>query len=369
MVVVAQVSSADGQPSMRQIMQISKNRAKHASPLNWKCLRKDGFYTDEKQLSFVTLDSQGQIAEYEVLLDPVSSKYKVRENVTAKWIDGANDHVSFSMQHAFDGGEYQSWKREQPGKKMLSDQAVGEGQISNDLSNLDVQAKSFSTTGGFMVGIQHGIPGFIITHTYSHFGAERISEVFERWEKEKRVDSIKSVGDKFEITAMVEVLQGSTDFFLRVVYDPASNTIENGVVFSRFQGREHVMTIYEVDFRTNEQGIRVPETSKIIMPLDKRAIIVSYESFRFEENLPKESFQVDFPDGIFVEDYLTKKYYKTGDLFDEDKAIGEFIQRFGFDGNIPVQRMTLWRWLFMGIGTIMILIALYCMLMKRIKGQ
>jgi len=293
-------NEAEKVPSMQQIIQISKQHARQAKVLHWVCSRKDGTYRDESQITIEALDSRGAIATFEVLFDPISLKYNVRARKTVRWIDGTSDYVSIDLQHGFDGTSYQGWAREKEGRAMPTTTTAAHGQISNDLSDLTHDAHFFSGLKGFAEGNMPGVPGFILTSTYSYYGMERIGDVFERWEKEKRIDSIKAVDGKIEITATVEILQGSTDFFLRVIYDPATDTIEHGTVFSRFQGKEHVMDIYEVTFRVNEQGVRVPKTSKIIMPLDKRAIIVSYDSFRFEENLPNESFQVAFPDGTLA---------------------------------------------------------------------
>jgi hypothetical protein len=269
-------------------------------------MRKDGKYLDEKQLNFEALDSQEQFAQYEVLFDPISRKCNVRGNMTVGWTDGTDDHLSVDVQYTFDGEVFQSWNKAQPGKEMPSAQTYGDGQISTDLADSNHYAQSFFTANGLGQGVMPGVPGFIITHTYSLYASERICDVFERWEKENRIDSLKMIEGKIEITARVEVLQGSSDFFLRVIYDPATDTIEKGQVFSRFKGREHVMDIYEVTFRVNEQGLRVPESSKIIMPLDKRAIIVSYSSFRFEDKLPEESFRLVFPERVRVEDFTNQ---------------------------------------------------------------
>ena len=139
----ALIFSADEQPSMRQIVQISKNHAKHALPLHWKCVRKDGFYRDEKQLSLATLDSQGQIAECEVLFDPISLKCNVREKRTFRWIDGLSDYGSSDMHYAFDATTYQGWKREMGGKEIPPEGTIGQGQISKNSSDMDTDTKFF----------------------------------------------------------------------------------------------------------------------------------------------------------------------------------------------------------------------------------
>ena len=350
---------------MQKIIQISKNHAKQAKSLQWECSRKDGKFQYEKQLSFDALDSQGQIEKYEVFFDPISRKFNIRGNMTVRWIGGTNNYTSIDIQYAFDGVAYRCWKKEKEGREMPPEKMTGQGQISRDLSDLDYDTKSFFDAKGFKQGILPGIPGFILTHTYSYYGMERICDVFETWEKENRVDSIKKVDDKIEITARVDVLQGSSDFFLRVIYDPTSDTIEHGTVFSRFEG-ENVMEFYEVIFRTNEQGFRVPDSIKIVMPLDKRAIIVTYHSFRFVDTIQAELFQFIFPDGIYVNDHIAHKYFKVGDLLNEDKAIDEFIQRHGLTGDVPLQvrRGNTLRYVMMCAGLILIGIALYQMVQK-----
>gem|GEM_PF-5984779 len=70
-------------------------------------------------------------------------------------------------------------------------------------------------------------------------------------------------------------------------------------------------------------------------------------------------------------DYNAKIFYRVGDPVDIDRAVDDFIQRHGFTGDItlPKRQLALWQYICMGIGIIMILIALYSMLMKRIKEQ
>jgi len=310
--MVVSVFAGDSPPSIQHIIQISKDHAKQAKVLRWECSRKDGKYLDEGQLTLEALDSQGSVTNLEVLLDPISLKYNVHRIATGQWIGGTNDYLSVDVQYGGDDTTHREWIREKEGRDIPSNTTVARGKISNNLSDLGQDAQRFLSLKGFLEGNMPGVPGFILAHTYSYYGMERICDVFERWEKEKRIDSLKVVDGKIEITARVDIVQGSSDFFLRVIYDPATDTIEHGTVFSRFQGKEHVMDIHEVTFRVNEQGLRVPETSKIIMPLDKRAIIVSYDSFRFEENLPNESFQVVFPEGTITGECCEASNFDNG---------------------------------------------------------
>ena len=98
---------------------------------------------------------------------------------------------------------------------------------------------------------------------------------------------------------------------------------------------------------------------------------IQFENFEINPPVDASVFQLEFPEGVHVEDYVDKKYYKVDDPMDEEKAVYEFMQRHGFTGNItlPKRQMVLWQYILMGIGIVMILIALYGMLMKRIKGQ
>jgi hypothetical protein len=93
---------------------------------------------------------------------------------------------------------------------------------------------------------------------------------------------------------------------------------------------------------------------------------VVFSSVEINPPIEKNMFNVSFPNGTFVEDFVVKKVYKVGDPVDEDKAIDDFIQRYGFTGDItlPQQRMTPLRYFLMGVGIAMVLFALYQMIQK-----
>jgi hypothetical protein len=76
------------------------------------------------------------------------------------------------------------------------------------------------------------------------------------------------------------------------------------------------------------------------------------------------------PDGYYVDDFTQKLRYKVGTPVGEYEAINNFMRSHGITGNVPLpqQHMTPLQYVLMGIGIVMILIALYSMLMKRLRS-
>jgi hypothetical protein len=209
-------------------------------------------------------------------------------------------------------------------------------------------------------------------HTYDSYGAKKISDVFQQWEKEKRIASINENPDtkKNEIEARIDRVQGTDDFFLKILYDPVTNTVEHGELFSRFKGIQYVMTIYDIEFQENENGIKFPKFVKEIYPLDHRIILSSYSSLKINPSLTENTFQVIIPDGINVSDYVLKQFYKVGDLIDEDKAISDFMTRYNLTGNVPVKTTAggIVRYILIVVGSLMILASIVLFIRKRMQA-
>lgn len=60
-------------------------------------------------------------------------------------------------------------------------------------------------------------------------------------------------------------------------------------------------------------------------------------------------FRVEIPDGIKVSNYITKKFYITGSITDEAKAIDDFMVRHHLTGNIP-KINSRWRYVLTVVG-------------------
>jgi hypothetical protein len=342
------------------LIKVAKSHEKNNYVFHWQCQRKQGSYSDINKLD--TIDSKGQIENYDVFFDTYRKQYNVHGNMCRLWTGGDSDYISIEVGFSFDGKTYTCWKRAKSGKVLPTEEDHGECQISRDLSDVEQDVNVFSQTNGVYQGIGFGVPGFVTVNTYDYYGAEKISEVFQQWEKKKRSISINEnqENQKVEIEVRVDRIQGTDDYFLKMLYDPSTNIIEHAELFSKYNGKQYVMTIYDVEFQKDENGNRFPKLVKEIYPLDHRVILTSYSSFKTNPQLSKDIFQTTIPDGIYVTDYITKRYYKVGDIVEEDKAIDRFMQRHGLTGNVP-SKTTLGgivRYVLIGAGCLLIIIAL-----------
>jgi hypothetical protein len=308
----------------------------------------------------------GNSGNFDVTLAIKPMRYHIHGKTCNVWINGTAPFVSTEMSFSYDGKKYRHWQNSQAGTEMPTNLYYSEGWISCNLSDIGQDVSMFVTSNGASQGAGTGIPGFITSHTYDYYGARKISEIFQQWEKEKRVVHINKIPDSknVEIEVRVDRIQGTNDFFLKFLYDPETNTVEHAELFSKFNGAQHVMTIYDVDFQTDESGNKFPKSVKEIHPLDNKVTITSYSSFNINPALLKDTFQLHFPDGVKVDDYITKQIYRVGDRVDEDKARKDFIHFHGLADNVPVRITTVCS-ILMTIGGLIILVGAILYIRKR----
>jgi hypothetical protein len=310
--------------------------------------------------------------EMSVTYDWVQQSYLIESKKISKWDNGTANAVSCYEKISFDGITFLEWEQCVQGINLPKNDVRCTSIITNDLSDSPLN-KRFCD---FKNGIGLGFP-LLFFDLYSPYYKTKKSDQFiyepkcfsvylEHW---KKTSELKSIVEKdknlWEITAEFEL---KFDNLVRLVieYDiEKGGYITNIKYYSTPRGSKDKQKFFLenefiVDTEQNEKKEWGPKSLyKIILNKDKE-ILFQYKNVSFFSRTSPEMFRFDLPDGTFVNDYITKRYYKVGDIVEEDKAIDRFMQRHGLTGNVP-RKTTLGgivRYVLIGAGCLLIIIAL-----------
>jgi hypothetical protein len=248
---------------------------------------------------------------------------------------------------------------------------VMNGTISKDYDNGRI-SRQFSKNMKFIyeIGLFTGVP-CLFEPLMQAGGVKYFSEYLSEWIDSKKLLSLSRIDDgTFLIYAQIHP-EPMSHYVTKIIYD----TNKGGIItdykillsYSKESGDGILYSHFKTATNQNSHGDWVPVKTTITIPLMKYDFEISYENFELLSNMPKDSFAFHFPDGTFVDDFISKTYYKVGDIYDEDAAIDRFIERYGLTGNIqtkPVIYTIYIRYIFMGVGILMIIISVILYIRK-----
>jgi hypothetical protein len=293
--------------------------------------------------------------------------YRITQKGTASAQDsqGREYDEQFTEEYSFDGSVYREWRRSESARE----QRVM-GVITKDLS--DAVLNRQCVKGEYLpLGLLTGYPAIFrlqigdripFTFNLSSFLKEnRTSIVSTNRHESGDIDVVLSFDWEVEksrwLSLTAEIRFDPSDCVVtkqRVYYSRSSTAIEFSATLPTFVIRA---------------GKKVPSSIVYQRIIDKIAeeYEIQFESLEINPPVDAHTFQIDFPDGAYVDDYVTKKFYKVGDPVDEDQAMYDFMQRHGLTGDVLLssQRLSLLRYILMGAGLAMILFAFYKMIIQR----
>jgi hypothetical protein len=312
----------------------------------------------------------------EVLFDPYSKRYKI--HLTGEEIGVLPDKTSILYNHetviAYNGSAYSAWKKNTPKNKDRNRIYDGyEGEIINDLSDGRL-VKFFITDGGFaMSGFRTGVP-CIFQPLLIEAEAKLFSEYISDWQKENRIIGLYRQNDGTIIIYAKIYDDPISHYITKVVYSPEKNGIITDysilLSYSKESGDGKLYAQFVTKCKQNDKGIWVPSEISMSLPFFGPNGVNNefiYRDFEIISRVPASEFQITFPDGTKIEDYVSKKSYKVGSIVDEDKKIDDFIQRHGLTGDVPVKSPSYGqfiRYILITIGGLMIIISLFFKIRK-----
>lgn len=348
---------------------IASSHENEIQAIRWTCTRFSDKQSSDENSDSAQNSSQKLITKYDVTYDLKHKKFYCHSLGTTTWKDGMADTISVNIEYSFDGKVFSCWYRSRGGSELPTEKDPGEGAISYDLVHMDPLVEMFVKSGGMIAGIGTGFPGMMSFREYNQFNTRRISDVFKLWKEESRITSIKELPDgRIEVEAIADVIENSKDFFWRIIYHPQFDVIEEQSLYSRFNG-EHMMTVFKVEFQNEER--RIPKCIKKIEgseQSDKNVICTNIISLEINPEISEDVFQVEIPDGIKVSDYITKKFYITGSITDEDKAINDFMVRHHLTGNTP-KINSRWRYALTVVGSGLLVLLIVIVSRIRVKKE
>jgi hypothetical protein len=245
----------------------------------------------------------------------------------------------FIISTSFDNNQYRAWRRtsESP-KDLLNAKFFGMGIVTKsekDAASIYNAKNNIASDFGVVTGLTSIVCIADKTETVVIF----LSDYIKQKQKQRKKISIRENSDGLWEIVTVEKL-GSIDFDVHIIYD-----VKKGGIIQKYQwsqikdGVTYILREYDIQTVKNDDGDWIPfsiTAIENIKPGTRNKTLVEYSNVRiYRHSLDASRFQLDFPDGIYVEDQIKQMYYKVGNPLDEDKAISDFMTRHGLTGNVP----------------------------------
>jgi hypothetical protein len=261
----------------------------------------------------------------------------------------------------YDGNIYTGWEKIMIKTSHSNPITIMEGSLTPNYDDGRIN-KNFTKNFRFIydIGLTTGIPTLFEPFLLDE-GVKYFSEYLSTWITSNKVLSITKSDDGKTFMIYAQIHPGPMSHYItKIVYDiEKGGTITNHSVllsYSKESGDGKVYADSVTECAKNIKNHWVPVQTKIIFPLMKYEYEISYSSFECISKISKNDLSFQFPDGTYVDDYITKAYYKVGNLIDEDKAIDAFILRHGLTGNVPVKTTSggIVRYVLIAVGSLMI---------------
>jgi hypothetical protein len=292
--------------------------------------------------------------------------------VLSRDAQGKESIAPFTSELSFDGKIYREWHIGEHSDKTLSQNT--QGVISTNLDDC-ILNKQFIESGYAGVGIVSGIPVFINLPSFLNINPCSFSDLLTSYNKNKKVIS-GEIRENNEISIIFSDEFELSGNKISLTFDILFDTV-NSVIAKQRVYYTYTSPIEEYSATTSEflidGGKKIPQ--KIIFKQIYGQVILQtnyfFENFEINPPIVHDEFQISFPDGVYVEDYVLKLFYKVGDIIDEDKAIARFMTRHGLTGNVPMKLTSggILRYVLMGAGCLMILKSLILHIRKRRQSQ
>jgi hypothetical protein len=311
-----------------------------------------------------------------VVYEPMKKRY----HATIEGNDMAVNHNGNTMQSFFivatsyDGNQYRVWRRtsENP-KDLFNALFFGMGVVTE--SEADV-VSIYDTKNNIArdLGVVTGLTSIVCISNKTETVSIFLSDYIKQKQTQRQKIVVREISDGLLEIVTVEKL-GSIDFDVHIIYD-----MKKGGVIKKYQWSQtkdnvtHILREYDIQTVKNDDGDWIPLTITAIENVKPGVVnktLVEYSNVRIYHNyLDTSRFQLDFPDGIYVEDQIRKMYYKVGNPLDEDKAISDFMTRHHLTGNVPLSKNRYFyayilRSVLIISGIVLIVVALYLRFFKK----
>jgi hypothetical protein len=337
--------------------------------VKWKCRIERNFrLSDPNDFNSKLPRKEETFEDYHVLYDLKKKRFLLQGEYCVPWVDGEAPTIIKEVGISFDGKQYIYWEKRKKDRVNTKDHS-GSAFVSDDTKHLGNQ--SFMTSDAASAGFGIGFPVRITLNKPNDFRSITIPELIKDWNDKKTPVLLQETQEgKWEIEGVISWITDS-ERYIRFNCDPSHDgVVDEFICFSRIDNKDVIQQKRTVEYIQNSQGKFVPSIARLIYPLDKLMTEFHYTDVEFNPKVSDESFQFKIPDGSYVTDYITKTYYKVGDLVDEDKAIDAFIVRHGLTGNVPVTTTTggVVRYVLIVIGSLMILASIILHFRKRMQA-
>jgi hypothetical protein len=283
--------------------------------------------------------------------------------------DGKQELSSFTAEMSFDGKIYSAWRINGQYEVSSKIPTFGLGMITNSEKEItqiydikNAQGNDFGITTGLMSLFCNSYQKDVIPTYFSEY-------IKQKSRKDKDVIVQESSDGCWKILTKEKF--ASVDFDVQIIYDLKKRGIITDYKWSyTHDGVEYILLKYDIQNIEQQDGTWVPY--KIVVTENVGDDVVNktyleYSNVHIYQTFFKDNhFQVNFPNGIHVEDKIKKMYYKVGDILDEDKAISDFMTRHGLTGNVPYKSTygDIIRIILITIGSLMILASIILYIRK-----
>jgi len=353
-----------------RLIEIVQNSEKGVDVVKWRC--KTNFYDIR--------DGQKKRAPYSVTTDAVfdfrKRLYRIIQTGTVPAVDsqGKESIMPFTKAFSFDGSIYRGWHRDESPRDHMD-----MGVITKDLNDC-VLNRQFVESEYSAIGLSSGFPT-IFRAEVGDRDRDPFTFTLSGFLKEYRTNIVSSnileSGEILIVLSFKWAVENNRwlSLTVEIQFDPSSSVVTKQRVYYTNTNPVIERTTILPNFVVNN-GRKIPNSilchdvirySDVISNQIVHEHEIQFESLEINPPVDAHTFQIEFPDGVYVDDYVEKKYYQAGDPVDEDKAVYDFMQIHGLtsDVQVPRQRINILNYIMVRISILMIAFAVYRIIQSR----
>jgi hypothetical protein len=271
---------------------------------------------------------------FEVIYEPSSKRHWAAVSVGAQPGDPHPTHFL-----SFNGKQFESLE--------MYGSNDGQGTIFLEGKQRGVHARFWISSGTPFIGVSSGIHGVCDFMPVSP--PDLLSSHLTEWIKNKQLVSITEVEKGVWIVVAnvtIWTLPGANNPRTRIElrYDIGKGGVitEQKILaqrldFTRLSVTDIPVMNWEITHVLNPKNQWVPKSIYRTDESVLRYVKIDFEEFEVNPPLKEDSFKINFPDGVYVDDFTKIMRYKVGAPIDENKAIEDFMRRHDLTGDVPDQ--------------------------------
>jgi hypothetical protein len=333
-------------------LDVIKSLEKRIRNASWNVEISAGTLSDPKDYSSFVREPGLQSSKGKVIFENIRGRYRYDSEVVTAWIQGKAAFGAAIESFAFNGTAAQKFDRSAPGDKLPKNDSPALGTVKE---------------GNFAEFMKECGPESGIGYFPPFFYNIRFSEYVRRAIAEKTLVSIQEDDNGVWLITLRD-----QEYTGKVImeYHPLKGGVFSSVQWIGGSGGT-VWRKVDYDLYKLNEDVWLPKACHMVFPLDRKESRLEFTDVHVNFSVEESVFQIDFPVGTRVTNYIEQKTYTVGSGIEDDQAkVRAFMLENGL--YVPEEQLITWKTIVFSIAAGVLVIAFGFLLFlrrKKIQGK